>query len=87
MKIFQKEVFEMIVPKKFVLEHSKFMIDSYGNIFHEVDLAMIGEMYTPYIFCSGCLKFVPIEAVVVVERKSILNKYKGNKKWHDVITN
>lgn len=63
------------------------MIDSYGNIFHEVDLAMIGGMYTSYIFCSGCLKFVPIEAVVVVERKSILNKYKGNKKWHDVITN
>jgi len=38
---------------------------------NEVDLAIIDEMYTPYIFRYGKLKFVPIEAVAaVVECKS-----------------
>lgn len=64
-------LFEMIVPKKFVIEHSVFIIDSSGKISREVDLAIIDEMYTPYIFCYGNLKFIPIEAVAaVVECKS-----------------
>lgn len=64
-------LFEMIVPKKFVIEHSVFIIDSSGRISREVDLAIIDETYTPYIFRYGKLKFIPIEAVAaVVECKS-----------------
>lgn len=65
------DLFEMIVPKKFVIEHSVFIIDSNGSISREVDLAIIDETYTPYIFRYGKLKFIPIEAVAaVVECKS-----------------
>lgn len=65
------QLFDMIIPKKFVIEHSVFIIDSEGNVSHEVDLAILDETYTPYIFRYGRLKFIPIEAVaVVVECKS-----------------
>ncbi len=65
------ELFERIVPKKFVIEHSIFIIDSYYQISREVDLAIIDNAYTPYIFQYGRLKFVPIEAVAaVIECKS-----------------
>lgn len=69
-------LFEMIVPKKFVIEHSVFIIDSGGKISREVDLAIVDETYTPYIFHYGKLKFIPVEAVAaVVECKSkIINK-------------
>ena len=66
-----EQIFHMIIPKKFVIERSVFIIDSEGNISREVDLAILDEMYTPYIFRYGRLKFIPIEAVaVVVECKS-----------------
>ena len=61
-----KSLFEMIIPKKYCIEQSVFIIDSYGNISREVDLAVYDEMYTPYIFNYGEIKFIPIEAVVVV---------------------
>ncbi|CAM4197988.1 DUF6602 domain-containing protein [Paenibacillus phoenicis] len=65
------QLFEMIVPKKFVIEPSVFIIDSEGRVSHEVDFAIMDEMYTPYIFRYGKVKFVPIEAVAaVVECKS-----------------
>lgn len=65
------QIFEMIVPKKFVIEHSIFIIDSYHNVSKEVDLAIIDNNYTPYIFQFGRLKYVPIEAVAaVIECKS-----------------
>ena len=66
-----KEMFQSIIPKKFVIEQSVFLIDSKGNVSNEVDLVIFGEMYTPYIFRYYNLKFIPIEAVaVVVECKS-----------------
>lgn len=73
-----KQLFEMIIPKKFVIEQSVFIIDSsfedeksQTGISKEVDLAIIDETYTPYIFQYGRIKFIPIEAVaVVVECKS-----------------
>lgn len=66
-----KQLFERIIPKKFVIEHSIFIIDSYYRISKEVDLAIIDNTYTPYIFQYGRLKYVPIEAVAaVVECKS-----------------
>lgn len=60
------ELFNMIIPKKFVIEHSIFIIDSKRNISKEVDLAIIDNTYTPYIFQYGRLKYVPIEAVAAV---------------------
>lgn len=59
-------LFEQIIPKKFVIQQSVFIIDSNAEVSKEVDLAIMDEMYTPYIFQFGKIKFVPIEAVVVV---------------------
>lgn len=77
-----KEMFESIVPKKFVIEQSVFIIDSKGNVSNEVDLAIFDEMYTPYVFRYGEIKFIPIEAVVaVVECKSKSMDEKALKNW------
>lgn len=75
-------MFEQIVPKKFVIEQSIFIIDSKGNVSNEVDLAIFDEIYTPYIFRYGRLKFVPIEAVAVaVECKSTSIEKEKLKAW------
>lgn len=76
------KMFEAIVPKKFVIEQSVFIIDSAGNVSNEVDLAIFDEMYTPYVFRYGQIKFIPIEAVAaVVECKSTSMDKDLLKKW------
>ncbi|CAM3821971.1 DUF6602 domain-containing protein [Marinicrinis lubricantis] len=66
-----KNMFEQLIPRKFSIARSVFIIDSGGRISNEVDLAIYDEQYTPYIFRHGILKYIPIEAVsVVVECKS-----------------
>ncbi|RRJ67538.1 hypothetical protein EHV15_12720 [Paenibacillus oralis] len=66
-----KSMFEQLIPKKFSIARSVFIIDSAGWVSNEVDLAIYDEQYTPYIFRHGTLKYIPIEAVaVVVECKS-----------------
>lgn len=61
----------MMIPKKYCIEQGIFIIDSYGNMSKEVDLAVFDETYTPYIFNFGKIKFIPIEAVsVVIQCKS-----------------
>lgn len=66
-----REMFRQMIPGKFVIEQSVFIIDSGGAVSNEVDLAIFDETYTPYIFRYGRLKFLPIEAVaVVIECKS-----------------
>ena len=82
-----QELFENIVPKKFVVEQSVFIIDSEGQISSEVDLAILDVMYTPYIFKKGQLKFIPIEAVAVaIQCKSISRtKFKELKLWTESI--
>ena len=81
-----KGLFEMILPKKFVIEQSVFIIDSQEGISHEVDLAIVDETYTPYIFHYGRLKFIPIEAVAaVVECKSQSLSEDGLKTWCESI--
>lgn len=77
-----KSLFERIVPKKFSIERSVFIIDSKGNISNEVDLAIFDNNYTPYIFTYGELKFIPIEAVAaVIECKSNEFKYSKLIEW------
>lgn len=61
-----KSLFDMIIPRKFCIEQGVFIIDSKGKISDEVDLVIFDEMYTPYIFNYGKIKFIPIEAVAVV---------------------
>ena len=81
-KRFGKKCSKSIVPKKFVIEQSVFIIDSKGNVSNEVDLAIFDEMYTPYVFRYGEIKFIPIEAVVaVVECKSTSMDEKLLENW------
>lgn len=61
-----ESLFKMIIPKKYCIEQGVFIIDSYGNKSREVDLAIFDELYTPYIFNYGKIKFIPIEAVAAV---------------------
>ena len=83
-----KELFQMVLPKKFVMEQSIFIIDSGGGISREVDLAIMDETYTPYIFRYGRIKFIPIEAVaVVVECKSKEINRENIDNWCDQISN
>ncbi|MCB7540788.1 hypothetical protein LIZ09_03670 [Tyzzerella nexilis] len=80
------KMFESIVPKKFVIEQSVFIIDSEGSISNEVDLAIFDEMYTPYVFRYEEIKFIPIEAVAaVVECKSTSMDKEALKNWTDSI--
>lgn len=70
-EVLWKDLFEQLVPKKFVVEQSVFIMDSKGKVSKEVDLVILDEIYTPYIFRQGHLKFIPIEAVAVaIECKS-----------------
>lgn len=78
------QLFEMIIPRKFVIEPSVFIIDSEGLVSHEVDLAIMDETYTPYIFRYGKVKFVPIEAVTAVVECKSQNIDPGQiEKWAD----
>lgn len=82
-----REMFKRIVPKKFVVEQSVFLIDSNGHVSNEVDLAIFDEMYTPYIFRYYDLKFIPLEAVaVVVECKSKSIKKEKLENWAESIS-
>ncbi|QOV19905.1 hypothetical protein INP51_02755 [Blautia liquoris] len=84
-KVWQ-ELFEMVIPKKYRMEQSVFIIDSFGNISKEVDLAIFDELYTPYIFNYGKIKFIPIEAVAaVVQCKSRNPDEEGLDKWVESI--
>lgn len=82
-----QSLFEQIIPKKFSIERSVFIIDSNEKVSKEVDLVIFDEQYTPYIFNFGKIKYIPIEAVaVVVQCKS---DHLGNQNitaWKDSIT-
>lgn len=81
-----KSFFERIIPKKFKIERSVFIMDSNKNFSNEVDLAIYDEQYTPYVFNYGKIKFIPIEAVAaVIECKS--SGYDGEqvKNWIESI--
>ncbi|MDQ0659927.1 DUF6602 domain-containing protein [Paenibacillus sp. W2I17] len=81
------QLFEMIIPKKFVIEPSVFIIDSLGGVSKEVDFAILDETYTPYIFRYGKIKFVPIEAIAaVIECKSHSLDASSIGKWAKSIT-
>lgn len=83
-----KSLFERIVPKKFNIERSIFIMDSFRNISKEVDLAIYDEQYTPYIFRYGEIKFIPIEAVAaVIECKSTSVECENLSKWVTSISN
>lgn len=78
-----KQLFEQIIPKKYVIEQSVFLMDSAGNVSDEVDLAIFDEMYTPYIFRNGRIKFIPIEAVAAVVQCKSTNVSSKNKGTDD----
>jgi len=76
------DFFRRIVPKKFNIARSVFIIDSKENISKEVDIAIYDEQYTPYIFNCEVIKFIPVEAVAaVVQCKSQELKSEKLKPW------
>lgn len=76
------DFFKRIIPKKFNIARSVFIIDSNSNCSKEVDIAIYDEQYTPYIFNYGNIKFIPIEAVAaVVQCKSKKLVSKDLVKW------
>lgn len=82
------DFFRRIVPKKFNIARSVFIIDSNENISKEVDIAIYDEQYTPYIFNYGLIKFIPIEAVAaVVQCKSRSLDKDDLLNWTDSINN
>ena len=82
------DFFRRIVPKKFNIARSVFIIDSNENISKEVDIAIYDEQYTPYIFNYGLIKFIPIEAVAaVVQCKSRSLDKDDLSNWTDSINN
>ncbi|WP_028562069.1 DUF6602 domain-containing protein [Paenibacillus pinihumi] len=81
-----KSLFEQIIPKKFSIEQSVFIIDSKGQVSKEVDLAIFDEQYTPYIFNFRKIKVIPIEAVAaVIQCKSRSLKPDNLVKWTESI--
>lgn len=81
-----KELFEQIIPQKFAVEQSVFIIDSSGKVSSEVDLVIFDEQYTPYIFQYRNIKYIPIEAVmVVVQCKSTSLVEEGLRDWVESI--
>ena len=80
------EIFEGLIPKKFVVERSVFLIDAKDNVSMEADLVIMDEMYTPYIFRYGSIKFIPIEAVAtVIQCKSTSVDKKSLGEWAEAI--
>lgn len=77
---------EKMIPKKFSIEKGVIIIDSFGNCSNEVDIAVIDNQYTPYVFNYGNLKFIPIEAVaIVLECKSSKWDKSTLEKWCESI--
>lgn len=75
-----------LIPKKFVVERSVFLIDAKDNVSMEADLVIMDEMYTPYIFRYGSIKFIPIEAVAaVIQCKSTSVDKKSPGEWAESI--
>ena len=80
------DFFRRIVPKKFNIARSVFIIDSKRNVSKEVDIAIYDDQYTPYIFNYGLIKFIPVEAVTaVVQCKSKRLSSKILKEWTEYI--
>ena len=80
------DFFKRIVPKKFNIARSVFIIDSNQNVSKEVDIAIYDEQYTPYIFNYGLIKFIPVEAVAAtVQCKSGKLVTKILKEWVNAI--
>lgn len=78
--------FTRIVPKKFNIARSVFIIDSNQSVSKEVDIAIYDEQYTPYIFNYGLIKFIPVEAVAaVVQCKSRNLNPEDLEEWADSI--
>ncbi|MBH5320424.1 hypothetical protein I6N90_21760 [Paenibacillus sp. GSMTC-2017] len=77
-----KKMFEQMIPRKFAIEQSVFIVDSESRVSKEVDLVIFDEQYTPYIFRYGNIKYIPIEAVaVVVQCKSTNVVFDELEKW------
>lgn len=79
--------FRNIIPLKYSIAQGVIIIDSHRNVSNEVDIAVFDEQYTPYVFQYNTLKFIPIEAVVlVVECKSKGYNPDALKEWSDSIS-
>lgn len=71
------------LPNKYSVDKA-IVIDSRGNISHQMDLVIYDEQFTPFIFNQNGIKYIPVEGVYAVfEIKPEINKsyieYAGDK--------
>lgn len=82
------EFFRNLIPYKYSLAQNVKIIDSEKNVSKEVDIAVIDEQYTPYVFKYKNIKYIPIEAVAIaIQCKSLSFTDSTLKKWSESITN
>lgn len=81
------DFFRQVIPMKFAIKQGVFLIDSYGEVSKEVDIAVFDEQYTPYIFNYGSIHFIPIEAVaIVIQCKSRTVDNTNIEDWHESVS-
>ena len=71
------------LPNKYSVDKA-IVIDSLGNISHQMDLVIYDEQFTPFVFNQNGIKYVPAEGIYAVfEVKPEINKgyieYAGEK--------
>jgi len=80
--------FRSIIPLKYSLAKGVKVIDSDGKVSCQVDIAVFDEQFTPYVFQHHGIKYIPIEAVVIViECKSTGYDLGALKDWSKSIDN
>ncbi|MDR1505303.1 MAG: hypothetical protein LBT43_22885 [Prevotella sp.] len=71
------------LPTKYCVDKA-IIIDSNGNISHQIDLVIYDEQFTPFVFNQNGVKYIPAEGIYAVfEIKPAINKayieYAGEK--------
>lgn len=71
------------LPTKYCVDKA-IIIDSHGEISHQIDLVIYDEQFTPFVFNQNGVKYIPVEGVYAVfEVKPEINKgyieYAGKK--------
>lgn len=65
---------EKYLPKRYAVEKG-FIVDSAGDISHQIDIIIYDRHFSPFIFSENEVKFIPVESVYCIfEVKQNMNK-------------